>query len=75
MVPNETFFTGPDFEERDSLDPYTLNYQSFANMISLNSPNSGTTYVKRPSMHVCYLGLYSLYVWYLGLEIVSKRYL
>ena len=52
MVSNEQFFTLPDLEECDSLDPRTRNSQSFANTISLNGPNAGTAHVKRPSMHV-----------------------
>ena len=52
MVSNEEFYTIPDLEECDWLDPRTRNSQSFANTISLNGPNAGTTHVKRPEMHV-----------------------
>ena len=52
MVSNDEFFTIPDLEECDSLDPRTRNSQSFANTISLNGPNAGTAHVKCPAMHV-----------------------
>ena len=52
MVSNDEFFTIPDLEECDLLDPRTRNSQSFANTISLNGPNAGTAHAKRPAMHV-----------------------
>ena len=52
MVSNEDFYTIPDLEVCDSLDPRTRNSQSFANTISLNGPNAGTAHAKRPAMHV-----------------------
>ena len=52
MASNEKFFTIPDLEECDSLDPRTRNAQTFANTISFNGPNAGFTHVKRPAMHV-----------------------
>ena len=52
MVANDTFFTIPDLEEGDPLDPRTRNPQSFANTISLNGPHAVTSHVKRPAMHV-----------------------
>ena len=54
MVSQEDFFTIPDLDEHDTLDPRTRNPQSFANTISLNGPNAVTAYVKRPAMHVCH---------------------
>ena len=52
MVANESFFTIPDLEEGDWLDPRNRNPQSFANTISLNGPHAETAHVKRPAMHV-----------------------
>ena len=52
MVSNEEFYTIPDLEECDWLDPRTRNSQSFANTISLNGPNAGTAHAKRPAMQV-----------------------
>ena len=52
MVMNDTFFTIPDLEEGDPLDPRTRNPKSFANTISLNGPHAVTSHVKRPAMHV-----------------------
>ena len=52
MVSNDEFYTIPDLEECDSLDPRTRNSQSFANTISPNGPNAGTTHGKHPDMHV-----------------------
>ena len=51
MVANESFFTIPDLEEGDWLDPRNRNPQSFANTISLNGPHAETAHVKRPAMH------------------------
>ena len=51
MVSQETFFTIPDLEEHDQLDPRSRNPQSFANTISLNGPEAATAHVKRPAMH------------------------
>ena len=52
MVSNEKFFTIPDLDESDALDPRTRNPQSFANTVSLNGPNAATEYARRPAMHV-----------------------
>ena len=52
MVANEKFFTIPDLDESDRLDPRNRNPQSFANTISLNGPNDATVYARRPAMHV-----------------------
>ena len=52
MVANDTFFTIPDLEEHDIMDPRTRNPQSFANTISLNGPTASTAHVKRPAMHI-----------------------
>jgi len=51
MVSQESFFTIPDLDEHDTMDPRTRNSQSFANTISLNGPNAATAHVKRPAMH------------------------
>lgn len=51
MVSQETFFTIPDLDEHDQLDPRSRNPQSFANTISLNGPEAATAHVKRPAMH------------------------
>ena len=51
MVSQESFFTIPDLDEHDNMDPRTRNSQSFANTISLNGPNAATAHVKRPAMH------------------------
>ena len=51
MVSQESFFTIPDLDEHDIMDPRTRNSQSFANTISLNGPNAATAHVKRPAMH------------------------
>ena len=52
MVSQERFFTIPDLDESDNLDPRTRNCRSFANTISLNGPNAATAHVKRPALHV-----------------------
>ena len=52
MVSQEDFFTIPDLDENNTLDPRTRNPQSFANTISLSGPNAVTAHVKRPAMHV-----------------------
>ena len=52
MISNENFFTIPDLDESDDLDPRTRNPQSFANTVSLNGPNAATVYARRPAMHV-----------------------
>ena len=51
MVSQDTFFTIPDLDEHDQLDPRSRNPQSFANTISLNGPEAATAHVKRPAMH------------------------
>ena len=52
MVSQDEFFTIPDLDEHDNLDPRTRNCRSFANTISLNGPNAATAHVKRPALHV-----------------------
>ena len=52
MVAVDHYFTIPDLEECDSLDPRTRNCRSFANTISLNDPNAATAHSKAPALHV-----------------------
>ena len=52
MVAVDHYFTIPDLEECDSLDPRTRNCRSFANTISLNGPNAATAHSKAPALHV-----------------------
>ena len=52
MVSQDFFFTIPDLDESDILDPRTRNCRSFANTISLNGLNAATDHVKRPALHV-----------------------
>ena len=52
MVAIDNYFTIPNLEEVDSLDPRTRNCRSFANTISLNGPNAATAHCKAPSLHI-----------------------
>ena len=52
MASQESFFTIPDLEEHDVMDPRTRNNQSFASTISLNGPNASTAHVQRPALHI-----------------------
>ena len=52
MVAIDNYFTIPDLEECDSLDPRTRNCRSFANTISLNGPNAATAHCKAPALHI-----------------------
>ena len=46
MVEIDHYYTIPDLEECDNLDPRTRNCRSFANTISLNGPNAATAHTK-----------------------------
>ena len=52
MVSEENFYTIPDLDETDPLDPRTNNARSFASTISLNDPQAATIGAQRPAMHV-----------------------
>ena len=52
MIAIDHYFTIPDLEECDNLDPRTRNCRSFANTISLNGPNAATAHCKAPALHV-----------------------
>ena len=52
MVAVDHYFTIPDLEECDSLDPRTRNCRSFANTISLNGPNAATAHCKAPALYI-----------------------
>lgn len=52
MVAIDNYFTIPNLEEVDSLDPCTRNRQSFVNTISLNGSNAATAHCKAPSLHI-----------------------
>ena len=52
MVSQAHFFTIPDVDEHDNLDPRTRNPQSFAKTISLNGSNTATAHVQRPAMRI-----------------------
>ena len=52
MVAIDHYFTIPDLEECDNLDPCTRNCQSFAITISLNGPYAASVHCKSPSLHV-----------------------
>ena len=49
---HKNFFTIPDLDKHDQLDPRSRNPQSFANTISLNDSDAVTAHVKMTDMHV-----------------------
>ena len=51
IVAFNNYFTIPDLEEYDSVDPRTRNYRSFENTISLNGPNAAIR-CKAPALHI-----------------------
>ena len=52
MASQDDFFTIPDIEVSDWLDPRTQNHSSFASTISINGPNASIAHEQRPAIHV-----------------------
>ena len=52
IISQENFYTIPDLEEVDPLDPRARNPKSFENTISIKGPRAASTHTKRPEFHV-----------------------